>query len=600
MNAPHSASKRRAARWLAVACALSIAAGGVLAVQVSAASPASAPTSVDVQPFPGTPDASPQTQIAFRTLTRSELKSVVVVGSSSGRHAGRLVTLTEGQGTAFIPDRPFMDRERVTVTAKAGSSAISFWFGISAPNQSFAVARRAQTAVRHDIRDSTGFTHTFHSINWIHPPIVSKSGNDPDPSQGYIFGDAQNTIQPGPIILDPQANLVYFNPLGQQAAYDTAVQNYQGQQVLTYWQGYASHYGVGSDVILDHHYRLVTNVNAGNGYKADEHEFLITPQGNAFITIYVQVPHVDLSSVGGSRDGTLLDSIIQEINIRTGQVLWEWHAYGHVHLAESYAGRPTSAPYDFFHINSIQPLSNGNLLVSARQTWSVYEINMQTGKIPYNIGGKHSSFRIGPGANFEWQHDAQMLSDGTMTLFDDGAGYYQSENQSRALRISLNFSSRQASLVRADTNSPSVLSNSQGSVQILPDGNTFVCFGRAPYFTEFNSSGKQLFSTWFSPPLQSYRGFRASWWGQPTTLPNLAVSRTSKGTTVYASWNGATTVSAWRVLAGPTPGHLSAVGQFGKTFFETTMRVSSTQPYFAVQALGSNGGVRATSAPVAR
>ncbi len=155
-------------------------------------------------------------------------------------------------------------------------------------------------------------------------------------------------------------------------------------------------------------------------------------------------------------------------------------------------------------------------------------------------------------------------------------------------------------LVQSLANNPSLLANTQGSTQVLPDGNTFVCFGAKPYFTEFSPSGRQLFSAWFPSPLQSYRGYRFSWWGQPTTQPNIAVSPTSKGTTVYASWNGATDVSYWRVLAGPSPTRLTAVGQFSKAFFETTMKVSSTEPYFAVQALGANGGVRATSAATAR
>ena len=92
------------------------------------------------------------------------------------------------------------------------------------------------------------------------------------------------------------------------------------------------------------------------------------------------------------------------------------------------------APYDFFHVNSIQLLPNGNLLVSARHTWTVYEINKKAGAIVWGLGGKRSSFGFGPGANFEWQHDAHLQPDGTLTLFDNGAGPgRQHERQSRAL-----------------------------------------------------------------------------------------------------------------------------------------------------------------------
>jgi Arylsulfotransferase (ASST) len=280
---------------------------------------------------------------------------------------------------------------------------------------------------------------------------------------------------------------------------------------------------------------------------------------------------------------------------------WEWHAYGHVTLSESYVPK-TDNPYDFFHVNSIQLLPNGNLLVSARGTWTIYEINMKTGKIPYNFGGKNSSFKFGPGAHFEWQHDATMQPNGTITVFDDGAGNYKSENQSRALRLWIHYKSHRITLAHAYTHNPPLLSNAQGSVQVLGDGNTFVGWGNAPYFTEFSSSGGQLFGIHFNQPLQSYRGFRFPWWGQPKTPPSVAASAKGSRTTVYASWNGDTETAAWEVLAGSSQNTstMRPVGKFAKTYFETTMTVASKQPYFAVQALSSAGQVMGTSPAVSR
>jgi hypothetical protein len=371
--------------------------------------------------------------------------------------------------------------------------------------------------------------------------------------------------------------------------------------VLTFWQGWVvpPGYGLGKDMILDHTYKTVATVSAGHGYSADLHEFQITPQGTALITIYAKV-NADLRSIGGPRNGTLLDSIIQEVNIATGQVVWEWHAYGHVHLSESYGGKPGSKPWDFFHINSIQQLPNGNLLISARHMWAVYEIDKHTGRLPVVIGGKHSSFTMGPGTNFEWQHHAH-LNGNTLTVFDNGAGIGQiSESQSRALRINLNFTTKRATLARAYTNSPALRGSSQGSVQDLPDGNTFVGWGNAPYFTEFDHSGRQVFSLHFGAPKQSYRGYRFQWWGQPDATqspPAIAVSNASL--TVYASWDGATTVASWQVLAGSTPSALQPVTQVAKTSFETAIPVSSNDgPYFAVEALDSGGHVLGTSATV--
>jgi hypothetical protein len=439
----------------------------------------------------------------------------------------------------------------------------------------------------HDIRDPNGFTHSFHSEPGLHPPIIFMSGSDPDANaSGDIFTDAQNSIQAGPIIISPQGQLIWFDPLPHRGyAHDVAVQTYAGQRVLTYWSRNKAH-----DVILNHRYQQVATVRARNGYITGDHELQITAHGTALITASAD-KRANLSSVGGPRNGTVVDNVIQEINIATGHVVWQWDADRHLSWSASYEDRPGTAPWDFTHMNSIQQLPNGNLLVSIRNTWAVYEISKRTGKILWSLGGKHSNFRMGPGTRFEWQHDARMHSDGTLTLFDDGSdGVHTSERQSRALRVRLDFKNHRATLVHAYTNQPPLLSISQGNVQVLPDGNTFVDWGSQPYFTEFSKNGgRQLFTVHFRAPLQTYRAYRFRWWGQPTSPPSVAASSKGSGTTVYASWNGATTVASWRVLAGPNAGALSAVEQFPDTSFETTMHVSSRGPYFAVQALDIKG-----------
>jgi hypothetical protein len=456
------------------------------------------------------------------------------------------------------------------------------------------VALPARGATVRDIRDANGFTRTFHSNRSIHPPIVWLSGRDPDANaSGDIFLDAHRTIQAGPMILDPDGHLIWFWPVpNQRAAYNLAVQLYNGQSVLTVDWG-------GTDLILNHYYQTIASVRAANGYTTGVHEFQITTRGTALITAYAYVP-ADLSRIGGPKHGILTDDAIQEVDIATGRVLWQWSAAAHVSPSASYYGKPGNGSYDFFHLDSVQQLPNGNLLVSARHTWAVYEIDKQTGKIIWTLGGKHSSFKMGRGTRFAWQHDARLQPDGTITLFDDGAGVYVSELQSRALRLRLNYKKHRASLVRSFTHNPPVLAYSQGNAQVLSDGNTFVGYGSKPFATEFSETGRQLFTIQFEPPVESYRAYRFRWWGQPTTPPAIAVAPTRRGTRVYASWNGATGVVFWRVLAGQSATGLSPGPRFRKTSFETAMWVPGTQPYVAVQALDGNGQVLATSGAVGR
>ena len=147
-------------------------------------------------------------------------------------------------------------------------------------------------------------------------------------------------------------------------------------------------------------------MHAGNGLNADAHEFLISPEDTALITIYNVLPH-DLSSVGGSSSGQLIEGVVQEIDVASGNVIFEWHSLDHVGIAESYLPSPTSsgAPWDYFHLNAVSIDDDGNLLLSARHTSTVYKIDRRTGTVIWRLGGKRSDFNLGPGVRFWYQHN---------------------------------------------------------------------------------------------------------------------------------------------------------------------------------------------------
>ncbi len=587
------------------ACGLLVPVGG------STAAPSPAPAGVAVLPFSGTPDVSPQSGIDFLGAAPAQLASISVKGSRSGVHGGRLSALPDDRGTAFAPRRPFVDGESVSVratmrTGASGSAArpvIRSTFAVS--------ATLSPASLRHAVREFPASSRarpaqaqpepvqTFNSDPGLKPPQMKWSGTDPDPQEGDIFTDAERSPQQGPLVLDPSGGLLWFQPVQNATVFNVQVQHYQGQSVLTYWQGkLVNGIGQGQDLILNHSYELVKTVGAGNGYYADSHEFQITSRGTALITIYNPV-HRDLRSVGGPKNGIVVDGIIQEVDIATGKVLWEWHALNHIALTNSYAGPPGAAPWDYFHINSIQELPGGKLLISARHTWAVYEIDKRTGKLLWTLGGKRSSFKMETGTNFKWQHDARLQPNGTLTVFDDGAGYTTNARQSRGLRIRLNFKKKLAVPVHAYDASPPQLALSRGSMQVLPDNDVFIGWGEAPAFSEFGRHGRQLFIGSFGPPFRAYRTYRFQWWGQPDTPPSISVSRPAPGAaTVYASWNGATTVASWRVRAGLTATSQTVIGQFPRSSFETAMPVANDGPYFSVQALDQQGHVLTTSAVV--
>jgi hypothetical protein len=449
-------------------------------------------------------------------------------------------------------------------------------------------------------------SRTYHSRPDLKPPLVRILTPAHETAPGYVFiAPKLDVAQAGPLIMDNRGEVVWFKPLNTRGVTDFRVQHYRGKPVLTWWRGHVSNAGVGDGwyVIYDTSYRPVAEVRPGNGLVGDVHEFLITKRNTALFTVYHRRP-VDLSSIGGPKEGSIWDGIVQEVDITTRRVLFEWHSYPQVALGESYAPPPKAgskpAPYDYFHINSIDVEPNGNLLVSARNTHAVYEIDYKTKKIVWRLGGKKSNFKLEPGTRFAWQHDARRHADGTITLFDNGATP-PVEKFSRVLVLRADTTTKTVTLVRSYHHPKRLLAPFEGNAQLLPNGDIFVGWGAQPYVSEFSRSGALLFDLYFGqgkPPgkdADTYRAYRFPWHGQPRDRPVVVVA----GDTAYSSWNGATEVRRWQVLAGPAAGRLQPVQTVAKNGFETPIRLDRSAAFYAVKALGRNGKVLGTSAAVA-
>jgi hypothetical protein len=262
-----------------------------------------------------------------------------------------------------------------------------------------------------------------------------------------------------------------------------------------------------------------------------------------------------------------MDGIVQEVDIETGEVHFEWHSLDHVGVEESYVA-PLEDPayiYDSFHINSIDVDYDDDLLISARNTWTVYKVDRATGEVLWLLGGKESDFEMGEGTRTAFQHDARRQEDGTITVFDNGA-HPQVHEQSRAILLRLDEEEMNATLLREYASPEKVLSTSQGNAQLLSNGNVMVGWGSAPCFSEFSRDGKMLLNAEFPPECESYRAFRFSWSGHPADTPALAVEQRSRNSVaLHASWTGATEVATWEVISGPRPNRLEPLGSVPAT-----------------------------------
>ena len=431
----------------------------------------------------------------------------------------------------------------------------------------------------------------------LRPPLVHVVTPAHETAPGLIFIAPKKKVdEAGPLILDDAGRVVWFHPLDTHGVTDFRAQTYRGRPVLTWWRG-ESKKGIGNGryVIYDDRYRLVKNVSAGNGLSGDIHEFLITQRDTALFTVYRRVPY-DLSKLGGPKDGALNEGVVQEVDIDTGRVLFEWHSLPHVPVDESYEPLPKDdEPWDYFHINAIEDDGHGALLVSARHTHAIYKLRESDGAVVWRLGGKKSDFTFGDGARFAWQHDPRRQADGTLTLFDNAASRPKQAPESRVLDLRLDEQARKATLVRSYTHPKELLSTSQGNAETLPDGHVFVGWGSNEYFTEFDRDGRVLLDVRFgSGGADSYRAYRMPWDGRPVDRPAAAVRDDGGRTTVYASWNGATDVRRWRVVAGGR-----TVAEAATAGFETAIPIQSDARRFVVQALDANGRALGSSTPVA-
>ncbi|MHB1432361.1 MAG: MFS transporter [Streptosporangiaceae bacterium] len=461
---------------------------------------------------------------------------------------------------------------------------------------------------------TTRGAYTFVSAPGLHPPKLDTdtATEKSELAPGYIlltnFYDlTQHPMigQSGPLIVDNDLNPVWFRPVPvSEVASDLALQTYQGKPALSWWQGTITNTGAtesGEYVVVNQHYQTIATLKGADGWVLTLHSLVIDGQ-DAWVTANKNVP-MNLTRYGGAANGAIVDSAVQEYNLKTGRLVRSWDAYRHLPLADSYANPPVNGfPWDVYHVNSISLAGNGKLLVSMRNTWAAYLINPATGKIDWTLGGKHSSFAIPSDATFEWQHDVTMPSPSTVSMFNDnccqitGAGTYLAPaGPSRAMVLKLSPAARTVRLVASYQHGGESAAY-MGSTQVLPNGNVFVGWGDLPYFTEFTRSGRKVLDGVLPGPDLSYRAKQvATWVGLPLYPPSGAVRRAHGVPTVYASWNGATRVRSWRVLGGQDPGNLAPIATALKSGFETAIAVRSGYHAYEVQALDARGHVLGTS-----
>ncbi|KAL2276176.1 hypothetical protein FJTKL_01338 [Diaporthe vaccinii] len=430
--------------------------------------------------------------------------------------------------------------------------------------------------------------------------------------------------EPGAVILDSTGELVWRQTGSEIDQNDVRPQVYRGERFLTFqMDGPNGNKSQGHWYMMDQSYTIRYRVRPHEFPHADMHEFQITSDDTAVVITTVPIPY-DLRSVGGPEHGWLENSYFQELDLETGELLFQWSSIHHFALNTTMepqdncrtdpqarfagCGDEQDSAFDYFHINSVEKDSQGNFLISARNIWGISYINGTSGDVLWTLGGGEvndfTDLSDGAGLDFSWQHFARWVEEGKSISFFDNhyhrIGDPPGESSGRVVEVDI--PNRTVKLQKAYTHPHHIRAESQGNIQHLENGNYMVGWGSSGAFTEFAAGGELLCDANFGAeaffefsPVSSYRVFRGAWTGRPRYPPSVALDSGR----AYVSWNGATEVSKWQVeIKNENSQTVRVIAQVFKDGFETVITLPPTAPNSMVRvvALDIEGEVLDASA----
>jgi hypothetical protein len=304
---------------------------------------------------------------------------------------------------------------------------------------------------------------------------------------------------------DPQG-LQIFNSSGESIFFhevqdpefcsDFRIQRYHNIDALTWWQGQNLETGVncGSGFIHTNHAQIAVSAH---GLCADAHEFQLTHRGSALM-IANEITVANLTHIGGNDNQSIVNSVVHEIDIASGQLLFEWNAADFVPFTATNVPLPidSTTPWQWFHANAVKVDWDGHLIISSRFTWSIYKVHRITGQILWVLGGKDNQFHGQGNWQFKWQHAPLPLSPNEYLLFDNEfmpgrAKALAHPSRLIRFRLSANFT---VTLISSYQHQPNdLLVPFQGNGQLLQDGRVVVGWGPKGYVSIFSSAHNETY-----------------------------------------------------------------------------------------------------------
>ncbi len=564
-----------------------------------------------LSPLPGSEYTSQQTRfvlVRFQNISPTAITNlssfIQVTGASSGNHAGTTKIAQDGRTVIFTMTTDFAANELVTVSLTPGVPAANggpispyqYQFVVSThlPGAAVAPAVVSTPTVRAPVsplavttaasKGVAGIMSNGVSVPSDFPWIVISTNNNPDPDPIFIDNRGGGG-DPFNVIFDNNGNPIWYSKYPDERR-DMKAQHNGTLTMLARDNG--NHFNV-----FNTHYQPIGSYWAVNGYGVDEHELQVLADGTyLFVALAGQTVDMSRYVVGGNTAAWVTEQVIQEFT-PAGELIFQWRAWDHLDVRDQQQFiNILGNNFDFPHMNAIDIDTDGNILLSSRNTSEVTKINRDTGEIIWRFGGLHNQFTFvnDPLNGARNQHAFRVVATNDYTLFDNGN--LHSPSMSRAVEYRLDPTNMTATLVWQYPNPPSssIYSFYMGNAQRLPNGNTLIdwAVGNLPKLTEVRPDGSKAFEMNWADGWEAYRTWRCPWQGS-ATQPYLLVESYPDNITLIFNQFGDTNVAFYKIYGGPTSQSTNLIATSGVTLKRLSNLQNGSTYYFHVTAVNKQG-----------
>ncbi len=510
-------------------------------------------------------------------------------GSKSGDIRGKTIICKDQKTLNFKPEHDFMPGERVSVSIslKMAGSAQSvldstYYFDVSPITQisTHLKARRSRIgdfALEKYKISKANTRQTPRIINGVSVPSefpeIKITIND-NPDTGLIF----LTQDKYSLIIDNEGTPLWYwltdgGPFNLKVQHGLMTVCFLGNSI---W---------GRAIAMDSTYTIVREFQVPEGYDYDVHELRLLPNGN-YLMIVMDVQEMDLTYLGGQPDCRVRGNHVAELDAGDNLVFF-WRSWDYFDVADAVHEDPTGGGIDYIHMNSIDVDLDGHIIISSRHLSEITKINHQTGDIIWRLGGENDYFTwVNDSNRISYQHDARVLPNGNITLFDNGNN--REPEFSRALELSVDTTTWQVTKIWEYRSNPGEVIPVMGNVQRLPNGNTGIYWGFK--FNEVQPDMSDAFELnldlhYISWSDKVHRFF----WKSKAVLPYLVIEPYPDRIRLIFNKFGDTSIREYRIYTRTDTSAEQLLASTSETFINLRGLENNQTYYFKVTAVDSVG-----------